>query len=174
MARLLVVYYSLSGNTEKIAKQLAYSYDAARVVKIETVTPYTGSYDDIVDQGQREVESGFQSEIRLEDVSSYGKPNEPLNLDDFDIIAIGTPTWWYTYAPAVSTFLKMFDWSGRTVVPFQTHGGWKGHVMGDFKKSCGGAVLRNKFDIQFDSTGGNTQITPQKDIDDWIKSFNNI
>lgn len=165
MARLLVVYYSLSGNTERIAKQFAYSYDAARVVKIETVTFYTGSYDNIVDQGQREVESGFQPDILLEDVSSYGKPNDPLNLDDFDIIAIGTPTWWYTYAPAVSTFLKMFDRNGRTVVPFQTHGGWKGHVMGDFKKACGGAVLRNKFEIQFGSTGGNELVTPKSEID---------
>lgn len=172
MARLLVVYYSLSGNTERIAKRLAESYDAARVVKIETVTPYTGSYNDIVDQGQREVESGYQPEIRLVDAASGGEAT--LDLDDFDIIAIGTPTWWYTYAPAVSTFLKMFDWSGRTVIPFQTHGGWKGHVMADFKKACGGAALRGKFDIQFDSTGGTTQITSQKDIDDWIKSLNNI
>ncbi len=172
MAKLLVVYYSLSGNTERIAKQLAESYDAERVVKIETVTPYTGSYDEIVDQGQREVESGFQPEIRL--VDAFGGEEVTLDLDDFDIIAIGTPTWWYTYAPAVSTFLKMYDWNGRTVIPFQTHGGWKGHVMADFKKACGGAALRNKFDIQFDSTGGNTQISPQKDIDDWINSFNNI
>lgn len=172
MAKLLVVYYSLSGNTERIAKQLAESYDAQRVVKIETVTPYTGSYDEIVDQGQREVESGFQPEIRL--VDAFGGEEVTLDLDDFDIIAIGTPTWWYTYAPAVSTFLKMYDWNGRTVIPFQTHGGWKGHVMADFKKACGGAALRNKFDIQFDSTGGNTQISPQKDIDDWINSFNNI
>lgn len=73
MARLLVVYYSLSGNTERIAKRLAESYDAARVVKIETVTPYTGSYNDIVDQGQREAESGYQPEIRLVDAASGEK-----------------------------------------------------------------------------------------------------
>lgn len=172
MARLPVVYYSLSGNTERIAKRLSEKYDAERVVKIETATPYTGSYNDIVDQGQREVESGFQPEIRFVDAASGKEVN--LILDDFDIIAIGTPTWWYTYAPAVSTFLQMFAWNGRTVVPFQTHGGWKGHVMADFKKACGGAALRNKFDIQFDSTGGNTQITSQIDVDVWIKSLNNI
>lgn len=106
MARLLVVYYSLSGNTERIAKQLAYSYDAARVVKIETVTFYTGSYDDIVDQGQREVESGFQPDILLEDVSSYGKPNDPLNLDDFDIIAIGSRLGGTPTRPPFRRFLK--------------------------------------------------------------------
>lgn len=172
MARLLVVYYSLSGNTERIAKRLAYRYDAERVVKIETVAPYTGSYDDIVDQGKREVESGYQPEIRLIDAESGEAAT--LDLDEFDAIAIGTPTWWYTYAPAVAAFLKMFDWNERVVIPFQTHGGWKGHVMGDFKKACVGVVLRDKFDIQFDSTGGRTRVTPDSEIDKWITSLSNI
>lgn len=172
MARLLVVYYSLSGNTERIAKRLSEQYDAMRTVKIETVTPYTGSYDEIVEQGQREVESGFQPEIRL--VDAYSGENVTLDLDEFDYIAIGTPTWWYTYAPAVAAFLEMFDWNDRTIIPFQTHGGRKGHVMADFKEACGGAVLRNKLEVQFDSTGGNTLITPESEIKRWIKSFNSI
>ena len=172
MARLLVVYYSLSGNTERIAKRLAERYDAERVVKIETVTPYTGNYNEIVDQGQREVESGFQPEIRL--VDAYSGKEITLDLDWYDYIAIGTPTWWYTYAPAVAAFLKMFDWDDRTIIPFQTHGGWKGHVMADFKKACGGAALRNKFEVQFDSTGGNDLVTPESEIDKWIGSLGNI
>lgn len=172
MARLLVVYYSLSGNTERIAKRLAEQYDAMRTVKIVTVTPYTGSCDEIVDQGQREVESGSRPEIRL--VDAYSGEEATLDLDEFDYLAIGTPTWRYTYAPAVATFLEAFDWNDRTIIPFQTHGGWKGHVMADIRKACAGAVLRNKFEVQFDSTGGNALITPESEIKKWIKSFNNI
>lgn len=172
MARLLVVYYSLSGNTERIAKQLAERYDAMQTVKIKTVTPYTGSYNKIVDQGKREVDSGYLPEIQLKD--AYSGADATVYLDDFDRIAIGTPTWWYTYAPAVSSFLKAFDWSGKTVIPFQTHGGWKGHVMADFKKAMPEAIIRNKFDIQFDDTGGSTLITPKNEIDRWISDFGKI
>lgn len=46
-----------------------------------------------------------------------------VNLADYDVIAIGTPTWWYTMAPAVLTFLTTNDFTGKTVIPFMTNGG---------------------------------------------------
>lgn len=56
MKNLLIVYYSWSnGNTERIAKKLKEATDAD-IVKIDTVVPYAGSYNDVVDQGQREVQ----------------------------------------------------------------------------------------------------------------------
>lgn len=48
---------------------------------------------------------------------------KPDNLDAYDTIYIGTPTWWYTMAPAVLTFLTTNDISGKTVIPFMTNGG---------------------------------------------------
>ena len=64
MKKTLIVYYSWSnGNTEKIAKMLQ-SATGADIAKIETVKPYEGSYQDVVDQGQREVDSGFQPKIK--------------------------------------------------------------------------------------------------------------
>ena len=66
----------------------------------------------MVSQGQREVDEGFQPEI---------KPLS-VNVADYDVVAIGTPTWWYTMAPAVLTFLNANDWSQKTVIPFMTHG----------------------------------------------------
>ena len=113
MSRMLVVYYSWSnGNTKRIAEQLA-RRTGADIARIETVQPYTGSYQDIVDQGQREVERGYKPEIR------------PLAVDlaDYDVIAVGTPTWWYTMAPAVRSFLAQHDFADKTVVPFMINGG---------------------------------------------------
>ena len=56
MKNLLIVYYSWSnGNTERIAKKLKEATDAD-IVRIDTVVPYAGSYNDVVDQGQREVQ----------------------------------------------------------------------------------------------------------------------
>ena len=142
--KMLIVYYSVSnGNTKRIAKQLQ-TATGAEIAQIETVKPYGGSYDEIVNQGQQEVNRGYQPEIKLLTV----------NPEDYDVIAIGTPTWWYTMAPAVLTFLNQFDWKGKTVIPFQTHGGWPGHVMKDIKSACVGAEISNEMEIQFDSTGG--------------------
>ena len=96
MPKMLIVYYSWSnGNTERIAKELQ-SATGADIARIETVEPYTGSHQQVVDQGLRETEAGYMPPIR------------PLEKDpaDYDVIAIGTPTWWYTMAPAVKTFLS--------------------------------------------------------------------
>lgn len=127
MSRMLVVYYSWSnGNTKRIAEQLA-RRTGADIARIETVQPYTGSYDEVVDQGHREVNEG------------YRPPIQPLgvNVADYDVIAVGTPTWWYTMAPAVLTFLEGKDFTGKTVIPFMTNGGWPGHVLRDMKKPAG-------------------------------------
>ena len=64
MKKLLIVYYSWSsGNTKKIAEMLQ-SAAGADIEAIETVRPYAGSYDDVVEQAQKEVKAGFQPEIK--------------------------------------------------------------------------------------------------------------
>ncbi len=159
--KMLIVYYSVSnGNTKQIAERLQKAL-GADIARIETVTPYSGSYNDIVNQGQREVNQGHQPAIK------------PLavNTADYGVIAIGTPTWWYTMAPAVLTFLNSCDWQGKTVIPFQTHGGWPGHVMKDIKNICKGAILHHEMEVQFDSTGGSELVTPEKSIDAWIEQI---
>ena len=126
---MLIVYYSWSnGNTERIAKQLQAATNAD-IVQIETVKPYAGSYDEVVKQGREEVNHGFKPAI---------KPIE-AKWNDYDMIAVGTPTWWYTVAPAMASFLHSRDWQGKMVIPFMTNGGWPGHVIDDIKKSCQGA-----------------------------------
>ena len=97
------------------------------IADIETIDPYTGDYNEVVEQGQREVQRGFKPEI------------EPLAaaLSDYDTVAVGTPTWWYTMAPAVLTFLTANDWTGKTVIPFMTNGGWPGHVIKDMDEPYG-------------------------------------
>lgn len=164
MSRMLVVYYSWSnGNTKRIAEQLA-RRTGADIARIETVQPYTGSYDEVVDQGQREVNEG------------YRPPIQPLgvNVADYDVIAVGTPTWWYTMAPAVLTFLEGKDFTGKTVIPFMTNGGWPGHVLRDMKKACGGAQFACEMEVKFDSQGGDHLETPQAELDAWMERVKKI
>ena len=159
MKRTLIVYYSWSnGNTEKIAEKLQKAI-GGDLAKIDTVVPYSGSYDDVVSQGQDEVRKGYEPKI---------KPLS-VNIADYDVIAIGTPTWWYTMAPAVKTFLHEEDFSGKTVIPFMTNGGWPGHVIEDMKNACTGAKVICDMEVQFDSTGGSRLETPEKEIDAWIE-----
>lgn len=98
---------------------------------------------------------------------------KPLSLhpEDYDVIAIGTPTWWYTMAPAVLTFLTSHNWQGKTVIPFQTHGGWPGHTIQDIQKACKGATFAHAMKIQFDSTGGAKMETAPKDVQAWIQQL---
>ena len=156
--KMLIVYYSVSnGNTRSIAEQLQKA-TGADIAEIKTVVPYTGSYDEIVDQGQKEVNRGYKPAITPLSVSP----------EEYGIIAVGTPTWWYTMAPAVLTFLREHNWQGKTVITFQTHGGWPGHVLDDIKAACKGAHFANDMSVQFDSTGGDEMVTLKEDISAWL------
>lgn len=164
MKKLLIVYYSWSnGNTERIAKMLQNKI-GGDLAKIDTVVPYSGSHNEVVSQGQEEVQRGYEPEIR---------PLE-VNVSDYDVIAVGTPTWWYTMAPAVKTFLHEQNFEGKTVVPFMTNGGWPGHVIKDMKKACKGADTACEMQIQFDSTGGSRLETSEAQIDQWIQNVKEL
>ena len=69
------------------------------MARIETTSPYVGSYDDIVDKGHQEVDGGFLPEIRSLD----------LNIDAHATVILGSPVWWYSLAPAMRTFLHEHD-----------------------------------------------------------------
>ena len=162
--KTLVVYYSWScGNTEKIAEQLADACDAD-IARIETVAPYPEDHQETVDQGQREVNAGFMPEIE----------NLEYSPADYDVIVIGTPTWWYTMAPAVKTFIAENDFSGKTVVALSTNGSWPGNVTADIEDACTGASFGPALEVQFDSTGGDHQETPQSQVDAWIEQIRSL
>ena len=160
MKKLLIVYYSWSnGNTERIAKKLQHIAGGS-LLKIDTAVPYSGSYNDVVEQGHHEVDQGYEPELK------------PLgvNVADYDVIAIGTPTWWYTMAPAVRTFLHQSNFTGKTVVPFMTNGGWPGHVIRDMKNACPGAEFACDMQVRFDSNGGDHLETAESKIESWAQS----
>ena len=160
----LIVCYSLSnGNTRRIAREMQ-QVTGGDLAELQTVEPYTGTYEEIVEQGKREVDRGYCPAL------------QPLeaDLEKYYVIAVGTPTWWYTMAPAVRTFLTGHTWAGKTVVPFQTHGGWPGHTLSDMKKACPGARFPQEKAIRFDSSGGAELVTPQAELDAWLASLKEI
>lgn len=161
MKKTLIVYYSWSnGNTERIAKMIQNKL-SCDILKIETKEPYKGSYDEIVEQAKLEVEEGFEPEIKPYD----------FKIEDYDTIILGTPTWWYTMAPAMKYFIHHSNFKDKTVIPFMTNAGWRGHVIKDMKKLCVGANYCLEKEIQFDSDGGNKLITKIEDIENWIRKI---
>lgn len=153
----VVIYYSLSGNTKKIAEEIHKSI-GGDIAEIKTVKPYEGTYNAIVDQGHKEVNSGYSPAI------------EPLGVDlkNYDTVILGTPVWWYTFAPAVKTFFEENDLSGKTVYPFATNGGWLGHTFEDIKKMCRSSDVKSGLDLHFSASNLRTK---EKEIKNWISNI---
>lgn len=159
MKKTLVLYYSWScGNTERVAARLAEA-TGADLERIRTVDPYPKSYDQTVEQGRHEVEEGFEPEL------------EPFEHDpaDYDLIAVGSPTWWYTMAPAVASMFSSTDLSGKLVVPFVTNAGWAGSALEDMEAAATGATVIEPEEVRFDSNGGSRMVTAQGELDAWAE-----
>ncbi len=152
--KTLITYYSYGGNTKGIA-ELIQEKIGGDLLRIETVVPYGNNYDQVVNQGQEEVNRGYCPEI------------QSINVDwkQYNTIILGTPVWWYTFAPAIHTFLNIQNWQGKVVYPFATNGGWIGHTFQDIQNACQGADIKNGMNIHFD---GSNLRTPMTDIENWI------
>jgi len=110
--KVLIAYYSWSGNTEEVAHAIA-EKTKGTLFRIQTVDPYPEEYRATTTQAKKEINAGFRPKLKdkVNDIAQY------------DIIFIGSPNWWGTIAPAVSSFLESYDLTGKTVIPFITHGG---------------------------------------------------
>lgn len=153
----IVIYYSYGGNTRRITEIIRQTLETD-VAEIKTVKPYRGSYDDVVEQGKREVDSGFMPEMKPLDI----------DLSQYDVVILGSPVWWYTFAPAMKSFLNGADLSGKTVYPFATNGGWIGHTFKDFKNMCKNAKVQDGLNVLFHED--NLQ-TSESTIQKWINSI---
>ena len=107
----LVLYYSETGTTKTVAQELQKQL-GADIESIEAVEPYTGNFQETIQRGQREMQSGETPAIK------------PLQkkIADYDIVFLGYPIWFGTYAMPIATLVKQNDFAGKTVVPFCTFG----------------------------------------------------
>ena len=153
----LVIYYSYGGNTRRVALRVADALGAPSA-EIRTVTPYEGDYNTVVKQGHREVKQHYRPPISPLDISP----------DGFDTVILCTPVWWYTFAPAVGSFLDGADLAGKRIFPVATNGGWLGHTFPDIAKACPGAEVAAGLDLCFD---GDRMRTPESALTDYIEAI---
>lgn len=99
------------GNAELIANWIA-EKTGGDLFSIKTQNKYSSDYDECLNQARRERDNNERPAL-------VGRLN---NIDDYDVIFLGFPNWWYTCPMAVFTFVESYDLSGKTIIPFCTHG----------------------------------------------------
>ena len=135
--KVLVLYYSQTGTTQAVAEELQKQLDAD-IERIEAVNTYDGDFQATIDRCRVEMESGELPELN------------PIqaNLADYDVIFIGYPIWFGTYAMPVATLVKENDFAGKTVVPFCTFGSGGGASWKNLKEALPKADIRQGYGVR--------------------------
>ena len=128
----LVAYFSWSGNTQQMAQIIA-EQTGGDLFEIAPATPYTEDYDELLDIAQQE--QAEEARPALAD--------EVENWDSYDTVFVGYPNWWGDAPMAVYTFLESYDWTGKTLVPFNTSAssGFGRSLEGIAQSAAGATVL---------------------------------
>ena len=123
MKKVLVAYFSASGVTKGAAEQLA-AVAGADLHEIKPAQPYTDADLDWRDKQSR-------STVEMKDKNSRPAITDILaNMQDYDVVYVGFPIWWYTAPTIINTFMEAYDFKGKIVIPFATSGG------SSIKKAC--------------------------------------
>ncbi len=151
--KVLIVYYSYSGNTKKVAQAIQDKI-GGDMFEIKTEGTYPENYNEMVQQAKEEITNNYRPALttKLE------------NLAQYDVVFIGTPNWWSTITPQLSSFLQAYDLSGKTVIPFITHGGGGvQNTVSDLTAQCKGCKVSDAPWVGYnDRTMG---------IADWLKGL---
>lgn len=112
-AKDLVVYFSATGNTQAVAREIA-RITGADIMRIEAAEPYAPNPYDDSERVQKEAYNDLRPAVaQLPDKETIAQ---------YDRIYVGSPIWWHQPAMVVCTFLEAFDLSDKTIIPFFTYG----------------------------------------------------
>ena len=135
MKKILVAYFSASGETAKLAKTIAGDVGGDLFEIVPTV-PYTAADLDWMDKGSRST-----AEMN-DDNSRPAIAGKVADMAQYDTVFVGFPIWWYQAPRIIETFLESYDFAGKTMIPFATSGSsGMGKTNSVLKPSCGGAKL---------------------------------
>lgn len=114
--KILVAYFSCTGTTEKVAEDIAKEI-GGKLYRITPAEAYTSADLDWQNKKSR------SSVEMADDKSRPTLSGEAINMNDYDVVFLGYPIWWDLCPRPVNTFLEIYDFSGKTVIPFATSGG---------------------------------------------------
>ncbi len=150
MCKALVVYYSYSNTTKRLAEDIAIIIDAD-IRELIPERSYSFTYNGATKEARSEIERGYCPKL----LSGH----EPIA--DYQYIFVGSPNWFKSFAPPILSFLRSVDLDGKTIIPFCTHGGGGfGQIEINISKEC----PNSKILPGFAATGD----FDEKQIEDWI------
>ena len=152
--KTLVAYFSATGVTKGVAEKLAEVAGA----DLHEITPEKRYTDADLDWHNKQ----SRSSVEMQDKSSRPAITDKLkNMQDYDVIYVGFPIWWYTCPTIINTFMEAYDFKGKTVIPFATSGG------SSIKKAC--EELKAAYpDVNW-KEGKLLNRASKKDLEDWVK-----
>ena len=134
-ANVLIVYLSRTNNTKAIA-EIIHKNVGGKLVALELQTPYPENYQATVQQVAKENETGYLPPLKTRIDS----------IDKYDIVFIGFPTWGMQMPPPMKSFLREYNFSDKTVVPFNTNAGYGiGSGFQSVKQLCPNSTIPDGF-----------------------------
>ncbi|MHB9291131.1 hypothetical protein Holit_00203 [Hollandina sp. SP2] len=112
VGKILIAYFSWGGNTRGIARQIQQRTDGD-LFEIELVTPYSSNYNTCLDEALRDQRANARPALKT----------HVSNMAQYDIILLGYPNWWASIPAPIASFLEEYDFAGKTIIPFCSHGG---------------------------------------------------
>ncbi len=153
----LIVYFSHSGNTKKIAQFIQETLNCDSF-EVKPAKPYPTDYDTLVNLAREEKNNHFRPELA----------GTIPNTGNYQTIFVGYPSWWGTMPMPLFTFFEQINCSGKTIVPFTTHEGSRfGQSLRDLQTLCPDAVLLDGFE-----TRGSRSANAKQDVQTWLKTIN--
>lgn len=134
-ANVLIVYLSRTNNTKAIA-EIIHKNVGGKLVALELQTPYPENYQATVQQVAKENETGYLPPLKTKIDS----------IEKYDIVFIGFPTWGMQMPPPMKSFLREYNFSGKTIVPFNTNAGYGiGSGFQSVKQLCPNSTIPDGF-----------------------------
>ncbi len=153
---VLIIYFSETGNTEKFAN-IIHDQIGGDMFKIEPVTPYPEG-DELFDYTREERDENRRPEIQ----------GTIENFEQYDTVFIGYPIWWYQMPMIMYTLFDNYDFSGKTIIPFNTHeGSGEGGTYEDIAELEPNATILAGLPIR----GGNMQQDQTENIRTWLSEL---
>ena len=136
MSKILVAYFSAGGVTAGVAEKLAEAV-GADLFEIVPEVPYTKSDLNWMSKKSR-------SSVEMNDRSSRpGIASVCENMEQYDVVFVGFPIWWYREPSIIDTFVEAYDLGGKVVVPFATSGSsGMGSSSSNIQSLAPGAVVK--------------------------------
>ncbi len=132
-SKVLIVYYSQSGNTRAVAEQI-YEKFGGDLHEITLATPYPADEGATIEVAQKQRDENI--------LPALGGASENVNIADYDVVFLGTPIWFGTASLPMLAFVGAHDFDGKTVIPFYTCGGGDaGAYISDITPHMAGAVI---------------------------------